>query len=141
MSLPTGPYKDPLGLIITELRTALIPQFPGLVVRGAQFHVDDTPPIIIVDRAGIVMLDRMEVQRVRFLVRCYGRTHNEAAQIWGAAMRELHLKGPRISNSDVAIYLSRLESSSGSLEDPDVHWPYEYGSYLAYTSAQAVVAT
>jgi hypothetical protein len=141
MTEPTGPYMDPIGSIVTELRAALTPLIPSLTVRGAQFLADDSPPIIIVDDGGDLMLDRYEVQRVRVMIRCYGRTQPEARLLWSHVMRELHQKGPRISNKDVAIYLSRLESASGSLEDPDVHWPYKYGSFLAYTAAQAVVAS
>ena len=139
--VPFVPYKDPTGMLVTELRTLLAPHVPGLTVRGVQMQADDTPPLIIVDRGGILMVDRTEVQRVRMVVRCYGHTSAQAAELLGWVLRALNQRGPRISNKDVGIYLTRIESTGGSLEDPHTYWPYEYGSFLAYTASQAVVAS
>jgi len=128
-------WDDPTGTIIQDIRAALGPDIPGLVVRGTQPGPSDKPPLILVQRGSMVPMDRMNVQRVRLVIRTYGDLPHIAAEMFGKIAELFHLKHHATGPDGAQIYWTRIGSAYPANEDPDTRWPYEICSLYVFTNA------
>lgn len=131
---------DPIGAIITELRTANI---ASKRVRGGEPAPGDAKPagsfqrFVVLTRLGAPRLHRTPLQTVRVAVRAYAATYQDAAALYGEISDLLDNAGTRVSASDIPIYQT-LDDTGGSAEkDPDTGQPYETGVIEVYAGTQA----
>ncbi|HWO50359.1 MAG TPA: hypothetical protein VNN23_02085 [Ornithinibacter sp.] len=128
-------WADPTGAIIRRIRQELVPDYPGMVVRGTQPGPDDKPPMVIVQRGSLVPMDRMDVERVRVVVRMYADIPPVAAEMFGKVAKMFHLQPHQTGADGIQIYQTRLGSAYAANEDPDTRWPYEICAIYVYTNA------
>lgn len=78
-------------------------------------------------------------QYPRIAVRSYGRTPQEAYDLYAACSDALHGRGPRVHNNGLGIYLSWDDTGSSPGTDPRTQQPYEefIASLIATTQAVA----
>jgi hypothetical protein len=124
-------FADPMGTIVAELRTANIASGR---VRTFEPDVGDAKGpreyqrfVVIVDLGGPPV--RQILQRLRYVVRCYGATKQDARDLWGDVQDVLHLAGPRLSAGGVAVYNTRDDTGGSVHADPDTGQPYYDGVY------------
>src|SRR5262245_34176928 len=120
-----------MGLLITELRTANIASGR---VRAMEPDAGDAKDahsyqrfVVIVDLGGEPV--RHVIQRLRYAIRCYGATKQDARDLWGDVRDALHLAGIRRNISGVVIYNSRDDTGGSVHRDPDTGQPYYDGTY------------
>jgi hypothetical protein len=68
---------------------------------------------------------RVPLQAAVIAVRCYGRTHAEAAALRWAVSNAVHNLSPRVKANGLGIYQSRDDSGGEQLVDPDTQQPYQ----------------
>ena len=124
-------HADPMGTIVNELRAANIASGR---VRTFEPDVGDAKDprnyqrfVVIVDLGGPPV--RQIIQRLRYVIRCYGATKQDARDLWSDVFDVLHLAGPRLSASGVAIYQSRDDTGGSVHADPSTGQPYYDGVY------------
>jgi hypothetical protein len=121
---------DPLGAIVTELRTASIASGR---VRGGEPAPGDAKPagsyqrFVVLVRLGLTRLHRTPMQILRIGVRAYAPTYQDAAALYGEISDALDNAGPRLSAARLPIYQSLDDIGSGASKDPDTGQPYEEG--------------
>jgi hypothetical protein len=138
---------DPLGKVVTEVRTALAADggtWPVTVRGGGRYEGEaatsgDTPPLVIIRRLSNSRAIP-GTARYRLGVTSYGTTRPEAAELYGRVSDALHLIGPRLNLAGVAIYISREEVGAQAGEDPDTQWPSETAIVIVHAAAQAVTS-
>lgn len=81
---------------------------------------------------------QVPTQRTRHVVRCYGRTPEEAEELYNAATAVLHRAGPRQRASGKAIYVSHNDTGGTYEADPDTGQPCYYFVVEALATTQAV---
>jgi hypothetical protein len=150
---------DPVGKVVLELRqdadVAAIaganPTDSRIRVRGFEpapttdsYAGDAHGPgsyraFVVVSHIGGSRFKRVPVQKPRLLVRCYGRTKEEAAALGVAASDALHYQGPRVHSNGLGIYSSFNDSGGDQDKDPDTSQPYVdlFIDLLATTQAVA----
>lgn len=133
------PQLDPTGKVVVELRDD--PDVDAIVsgrVRGfepqgatAQYDGDAHGPgkykaFVVVTGSPIggrlPGMRMVPVQPARLTVRCYGRTPQEAAALYGACVKAIHGRGPR-TYSGVAFHQSFDETGGTPDKDPDTGQP------------------
>lgn len=68
---------------------------------------------------------RLPVQDFTIAARCYGRTHQEAADLRWAVSNAIHAVGPRVYTNGLGVYLT-LDTEGGEQErDPDTQQPLQ----------------
>jgi len=138
---------DPLGKLVTEVRAALQADggvWPVAVRGGDRYEGEattsgDVPPLVILRRLNTVR-SRYATGRYRIGVTVYGDTRPDAAELYGRVSDALHIIGPRVSPSGVAIYISREEVGAQAGEDPDTRWPSETAVVIVHAATQVVTA-
>lgn len=121
---PAAPVIHPeTGVVIT----------PG-DLRGPGEYV---PFVVLVGTPGVREI-RLPISRPTVLVRCYGRTPQEAAALRWAVSNAIHHTGTRVHGNGLGIW-DTWESSGGDQDqDPDTDQPFESLSIRAIASTQAV---
>lgn len=125
---------DPVGRLLTELRdddavAAIVGENPHEPVhprvrspKAAPGDVQGASAYRAFVTIATLALPRMQsvpVQRARHVVRCYGRTPEEAAALYVACSDALHHKGPRTTGAGFGIYVSHDDTGGEAGEDPD----------------------
>lgn len=83
-------------------------------------------------------MQSVPVQRSRHVVRCYGRTPEEAAALYAACSDALHHVGPRGHGSGQWIYVTHDDTGAGIEHDPDTHQPHYSFVVETLATTQAV---
>jgi hypothetical protein len=147
-----GKMVSVLGKIIVELRSD--PAVMAILGVGNERYVvgADAPddvggdpgtwkPYVLVRRLGpIRRLPRAPVARGRVSVDTFGKTAQQATELYGAVSDVLSARGPRRSAGGVAIYLSIEEVGGQAVLDPDTDQPVERSIY-SYTAPLAQVGS
>lgn len=138
------PLMDPMGALITELRAdGDLASLVGTRVRGGELAPGDAAgaghyqAFVLLTGAPAPMA-RVPVSRSNYGVRCYGATYQNATAVWGAVVKALHYVGPRVKNSGLGIYITRLDETAEPAKDPDTGQPYIEGTIRIIATAQAI---
>lgn len=131
---------DPVGRLLTELRdapavAAIVGENPHEPVHprvrspkaapgDAQQGPDDYRAHVTIATLALPRHQSVPVQRARHVVRCYGRTPEEAAALYVACSNALHHRGPRVTGGGFAVYVTHDDTGGTEGEDPDTHQPY-----------------
>lgn len=91
---------------------------PGDVQAKATYRA-----FVVIATLATPPMQSVPVQRSRHVVRCYGRTNEEAAALYAACSRALHHKGPRGHGSGQWIYVSHDDTGAAAEADPDTKQP------------------
>ena len=94
---------------------------------------------VVLVQLDAVRLQRVPVQRAAVAVRCYGRTHAEAAALRWAVSNAIHLTGPRVHANGLGIYQSIDEAGGEQEKDPDTSQPLQTLVISSLATTQAVV--
>lgn len=94
--------------------------------------------VVVLARLDTARAPRTPTLEVPIAARCYGRTRQEAADLWGAISDGLNNRGPR-TVGNVLVYRTFAPSDSGDAEDPGTKQPMVAG-LLRYHVATAAVA-
>lgn len=127
---------DPVGMLITEARDeAAVVAIVGANPAGPPRVRGPKPGTGDVQGSGayrafmtIVLLagpphPSVPIQRTRHLVTCYGRTPEEAEQLYVACHQLWHHRGPRQTGSGHGIYVSHNDTGGSEDADPDTGQP------------------
>lgn len=131
---------DPIKLLVTELRDApavqaiagVNPNVPanlGARVRSPKPGPGDVNEpgqyraFVVVATLATPRHPQVPIQRARHVVRCYGRTPEEAEALYVACSNALHGRGPRAHGSGQHIYVSHDDTGGDWSEDPDSGQP------------------
>jgi len=137
--------KDPIGALVTEMRTANI---AGKRVRGKEPAGQSTgyegdalaagsyKRFVVLSRLGIGRLGRVPAMDARIGIRAYGVTAEDAANLAGEVSDFLNARGGRKVGS-VWLYQSIDDGDWASGTDPATQQPYESGviTVMAATAA------
>lgn len=138
---------DPLGFLVSELRTAGIASGR---VRGAEpapasegYEGDALGPgdykrFVVLSRLSTRRLPRTPIQTVRIGVKAYGATFQDASALVGEVSDAISNIGPRLSGSGVAIYRSQDGGGGGASRDPDTDQPYEDATIVLIAGTASV---
>jgi hypothetical protein len=134
---------DLTGKAVTEIRdfaavAAITPR-----VRGGELADNDAPPAVIVrplaiDYSPFGQTRRARLQAPLFAALCYGVTRVQAAQLAGAVVDAVNLRGPRKDAQNRLIYLSLVEGDGEVVLDPDTRWPFATVTFTFIGAAGAV---
>jgi hypothetical protein len=147
---------DPVKLIVTELRgdaavraiagaNPAVPTSLGARVRSPNPATGDANgpsayrAFVLVRTLALPPHASVPIQRARHVVRCYGRTPEEAEALYAACFAVLHHVGPRLHGSRHGIYVSHDDTGASWGEDPDTKQPY-YEFILESVATTQVVA-
>jgi hypothetical protein len=139
--------SDPMGAVISELRTANIASGR---VRGnepagatANYEGDASKPykrfVVIVDLGG-PRFHRTPLQILRYALRCYGATYQDARDLYGECSDVLDNAGPRYSATDIAIHQTLDDSGGSAQKDPVTGQPYYEGIFEVFAGAQLIAS-
>ncbi len=127
---------DPMGTVIAELADANVAsgRVRGNEPKGknANYEGDALGPgdykrfVVVVDLGG-PPIRRVPVQRLRYALRCYAPTYQDARALYGECQDVLHLAGCRAV--DVPIYQSLDDTGGSAHKDPDTNQPYYDGVF------------
>lgn len=130
---------DPVGRLLTELRDDMdVADIVGSnPTEPAHPRVRSPKPapgdaqgpnayraFITIATLATPRLPSVPVQRARHVVRCYGRTNEEAAALYAASSDALHHRGPRVTGGGDGIYVTHDDTGGSVGEDPDTEQPY-----------------
>lgn len=135
---------DLTGVAVMEIRAyppvaAITPR-----VRGAELAPGDAPPAVVVRKLGISYAPfgrgsrRLGLQEPMFAALCFGATYPQAAQLAGAVVDAINLRGPRSDSAGRAVLLSLVEGGGNPTLDPDTKWVTETVTFTFVGAAQAV---
>jgi hypothetical protein len=130
--MAVGAMVSILGKVIVELRSATaVAAIVGDRVYGAEAGDEaDGVAFVLVRRLGPERRKpRSPMTSGRLSVDCYGRTYQEATNLYLAVSDALSAKGPRKSPAGVALYLTVEEVGGQSTIDPDSKQPVERAIY------------
>jgi hypothetical protein len=136
---------DVLGKLLIELRDdADVAAIVDDRVRGGEPAPGDAigPPyqaFVVLVTLSTPRMMRVPAQMPRIGVNCYGRTAQEAAQLYGACSDAIHDRGPRVYGNGLGIYISHDDSGGAAERDPDTKQPYVSFVIEAIATTQAVV--
>lgn len=132
-----------MGAIIAQLRAANV---ASKRVRAAEPAPGDAlgPTayqrfVVIVDLGG-PRLHRTPLQVLRYAIRCYGATYQDARDLYGDVSDLLDNGGPRVSASGIAIHQTLDDTGGSSGKDPNTAQPYYEGVFEIYAGAQALAS-
>lgn len=138
---------DPMGRIIVELREDDAVSAITSTIRGGEPAftqasagakvIADQPPFVLIRRFPIRRHPRLPIARYQFVILNYGKTPQQAAQLYGAVSDVLHNIGPRLS-AQVGIYRSQEDVGGQAQTDPDSKWPFEMMIVAVTASTMAV---
>jgi hypothetical protein len=139
--------SDPMGSVISELRTANVASGR---VRGnepapatANYEGDASKPykrfVVIVDLGGPRM-HRAPIQTLRYALRCYGTTYQDARDLYGDCSDVLDNAGPRYSATGVAIHQTLDDTGGSAQSDPVTGQPYYEGIFEVFAGAHALAS-
>lgn len=129
---------DPVGRLLTELRddeavAAIVGENPHEPVHPRVRSPKAAPAdlqgpngyraFVTIATLATPRLPSVPVQRARHVVRCYGRTPEEAAALYAACSDALHHVGPRVTGAGQGIYVSHDDTGGEAGEDPDTDQP------------------
>jgi len=123
-------YPDVLPKLLIEIRddTAVDSIVDG-AVRGAEPAPGDVQgagnyrPFVVLVQLAAPRLPRVPVQTARIVARCYGTSHQQAAQLRWAVSNAIHNRGPRVHANGLGIFNS-IETEGGEQDtDPDTKQP------------------
>ena len=121
---------DPLGKVLIELRDdAGVSAIVSDRVRGYEPAPGDAKAagsyqaFVVISHLGTDREYRAPVQRVRYSVRCYGRTSQEAEALYGACSDAIHHIGPRLHANGLGIYISHDDIGGTASADPVTQQP------------------
>lgn len=132
--------SEPMGTILAELRAANV---ASKRVRGNEPAPGDAlgPEsyqrfVVVVDLGG-PRFHRIPMQTLRYAIRAYGATPQDASALYRECSDVLDNAGPRYGPTDVAIYQT-LDDTGGSFgKDPQTGQPYYDGVFEVWAGAQA----
>lgn len=134
---------DPMGSIIYELRAANI---ASKRVRAGEAAPGDAQPrasyqrfVVLVDLGG-PRFHRAPLQVLRYSLRAYGVTYQDARDLYGDCSDVLDNAGPRYGPTDVAIYQTLDDTGGSSGKDPDTGQPFYEGVFEIFAGAQALAS-
>lgn len=134
---------DLTGKAVTEIRdyTAVAAITPR--VRGGELADNDAPPAVVIraidiDYSPFGRTRRARLQAPLFAALCYGVTRIQAAQLAGAVVDAVNLRGPRKDAQNRLIYLSLVEGDGEVVLDPDTRWPFATVTFTYIGAAGAV---
>jgi len=129
---------DPVGRLLTELRDddavadivgenphEAVPRVrspkagPGDMQQGPENY----RAFVTIATLALPRMQSVPVQRARHVVRCFGRTPEEAAALYAACSDALHHRGPRVTGAGLGIYVTHDDTGGEEGEDPDTHQP------------------
>ena len=132
---------DPMGTIIAELKTA---NLASGRVRGGEPAPGDARAagsfqrfVVLTDLGGR-RYGRTPLQQLRYGFRCYGSTYQDARALYAELSDTLHIAGPRIGGTGVAIYQSVDDTGGSANRDPDTQQPYYDGVVELFASVETV---
>jgi hypothetical protein len=142
---------DPIGRFVTELgqdaRVAPIVSTNPTShprVRGQEPGPGDAQgpdryrAFIVIVTLATTPHPQVPIARCRHLVRCYGRTKQEAADLAMAASDAIHGLGPRVTGAANGIYVTHDDTGSAYSTDPDTKQPQYNFTIESVVTAQAV---
>jgi hypothetical protein len=149
---------DPLGKVLLELRedgdvAAIVgTDGSGLVrVRGGEPAPGDAAAdatageprykhaFVVLTELGTPRHPRLPIQQPRLAGRCYGRTFQEAMELYVACSNAIHGAGPRVHTNGLGIYVSHDDTGGSASADPDTGQPYVDFVIAAVATTQEVV--
>lgn len=130
---------DPLGALITELRTANIAS-----KRVAGFEPDagwalpkgSYQRFVVLSVLGSPRFHRTPLQETRVGVRAYGATPQDAVALYNEISDVVDNAGPRLVGSK-RIYQSLDDTGGSESKDPDTGQPVATGVVVLYAATQA----
>lgn len=135
--------SDPMGSIVSELRAANI---ASKRVRAGEPADDDALPpksyqrfVVVVDLGG-PRFHRLPLQVLRYAIRCYGSTYQDARDLYGDVSDVLDNAGPRYSATDVAIHQTLDDTGGSANKDPVTSQPYYEGVFEIFAGAQQLAS-
>lgn len=129
--------SEPMGSIITELRAAGI---ASRRVRGNEpAQGDATTPyqrfVVIVDLGG-PPLHRTPLQSLRYAIRCYGATYQDASALFREVHNVLDNAGARYGATGVALHNTLDDTGGAAGKDPVTAQPYYEGIFQIFAGLQ-----
>lgn len=148
---------DPVGRLIIELRedeavAAIVGENPHAArpvdrrVRSPEPGPGDAQPAgsyrahVVIVTLATPRHPRVPTQRARHVIRCYGRTNEEAAALYAACSDALHHVGPRLTGARHGIYVTHDDTGGSRDSDPDTGQPF-YRFVVETLATTQVVAT
>jgi hypothetical protein len=135
--------SDPMGSILYELRVANV---ASKRVRAAEPAPGDAQPhgsyqrfVVVVDLGG-PRQHRMPLQVLRYAIRAYGVTYQDARDLYGECSDVLDNAGPRYGPTDVALYQTLDDTGGSASKDPDTGQPVYEGIFEIFAGAQALAS-
>ena len=130
--------KDPVGQLVTELRTAGVASqrvAAGEAQPGWAQEAGSYQRFVVLVNLGRTLITRVPVQSKRVGYRAYGSTPQDASSLSGDIATALHLKGGRAGSGGRWIFQSVEETGDEPEADPKTGQPYTTGviSLLALT--------
>lgn len=134
---------DLTGKAVTEIRDFAAVAAITARVRGGELASNDAPPAIVIRDLGIDYSPLGRTRRARlqaplFAALCFGVTRVQAAQLAGAVVDAVNLRGPRKDASGRLVYLSLVEGGGDVILDPDTRWPFATVTFTLIGAQQAV---
>lgn len=129
---------DPVGRLLTELRdhagvAAIVGENPHEPVHprvrspkagpGDMQDPSTYRAFVTIATLATPRMLSVPVQRDRHVVRCFGRTYEEAAALYAACSDAVHHMGPRVAGSGQGIYVTHDDTGGAVGEDPDTKQP------------------
>jgi hypothetical protein len=126
---------DVLGKLIIELRqdpavAAITERIRGFEpAPGDAATVANSSPVryknafVVLVTLATPRMKGVPVQRPRIAARCYGRTPQEAAALYGACSDAIHHVGPRVHANGLGVYNSHDDTGGTAERDPDTGQP------------------
>lgn len=149
----TWTLSDPMGSVIYELRAANVASkrvrageaAPAVVVNGVTVDGDVRPfgsfqRFVVISDLGGPRFHRTPLQILRYAIRCYGVTYQDARDLYGEVSDVLDNAGPRYGPTDVPIYQTLDDTGGSAGKDPDTGQPYYDGVFEIYAGAQALAS-
>jgi hypothetical protein len=145
---------DPSGLLLTGIRddeaVAEISdriRFDQPATGDSAWRIDQTTGkktfknrfAVLTKQPGF-RLPRNAVQTIRYVIRAYGLTPQDATRWYGVLSDAAHNLNPRVNGSGIGIWNSRVIEDNGALVDPDTGQPYEEGVIEVLAPTQVVAA-
>ncbi len=135
---------DLTGMAVMEVRSypsvaAITPR-----VRGAELAPGDAPPAVVIRKLGISYAPfgrgsrRLGLQEPMYAALCFAATYPQAAQLAGAVVDAINLRGPRNDAQGRLVHLSLVESGGDPTLDPDTKWVTETVTFTFVGAAEAV---
>lgn len=146
---------DPTGFLMTGIRDdAAVAAISNRIRADGQPGPDDSAwtidattkkkrfknRFVVIAKQPGFRLPRNAVQTIRYVMRVYGLTPQDATHFYGVVSDAAHNLNPRVNGSGIGIWNSRVIEDNGALVDPDTGQPYEEGVIELLAPTQVVAA-